>query len=191
MINIKGRRCRQEGCKKRPGFAPQGETKGAFCAAHKLPGMVDVVSRRCQSLNCTRQPVFGWRGQRPTVCGTHKENGMFDVRGKRCTFNDCTRQPGFGDPKRDRGAVRCHEHKLEGMTNVRKRRAIERKQQQQQGLGQNKCFSPNPLPPEREPPEVVAAPVPVPVSAVTNISEVKCQSMPAAHATTAAADVTL
>lgn len=47
MLNVKTRRCGQQGCTKRPSFGMEGSNKGEFCSEHKKDGMVDVANKRC------------------------------------------------------------------------------------------------------------------------------------------------
>ena len=46
MVDIKHKRCAQEGCNKRPSFNYTGEMRALFCGPHKLEGMVNVDQER-------------------------------------------------------------------------------------------------------------------------------------------------
>jgi hypothetical protein len=45
--------CHHEGCRKRPNFNSEGETKALYCAEHKSPEMINVKDKTCQSEWCT------------------------------------------------------------------------------------------------------------------------------------------
>jgi predicted nucleic acid binding AN1-type Zn finger protein len=64
MEDVKSKRCEASGCTKlNPAFNALGETRGRFCAEHRLPGMEDVMSRRCKASGCARQPNFNTPGE--------------------------------------------------------------------------------------------------------------------------------
>jgi len=45
MINVRDKPCEYVGCKIQPVYNYEGQTKGRFCAEHKLENMIDIVSR--------------------------------------------------------------------------------------------------------------------------------------------------
>jgi hypothetical protein len=48
MIDVRSRRCKQEGCSIiSPCFNKEGEKKGVYCKYHSSPDMVDVKNKRC------------------------------------------------------------------------------------------------------------------------------------------------
>lgn len=76
MVNVKGKKCQFDGCKKTPTFNMEGETAGMFCVEHKQPGMVDVKHKMCQSVGCKKRTWFGIPGSQPSHCADHKQEGM-------------------------------------------------------------------------------------------------------------------
>ena len=47
--------CIHPGCKTRPYYNNEGESKGLYCVTHKLEGMVNVISKTCKSEWCFTQ----------------------------------------------------------------------------------------------------------------------------------------
>ena len=110
--------CIHEGCNTRPTFNVSGETKGLYCLAHKLQGMVDVVSKFCIHEGCNTRPTFNVSGDtKGLYCLAHKLQGMVDVVSKFCIHEGCNKRPTFnvsGETK----TLYCSAHKLEGMVDV-------------------------------------------------------------------------
>ena len=78
---IKGNKCLNQNCKKRPYFNYEGETKGLFCYEHKSEGMIDVIHERCSFNGCSKRPVFNYEGKtKGLFCYEHKSEGMIDVK---------------------------------------------------------------------------------------------------------------
>jgi Rieske Fe-S protein len=76
--------CKHAGCTKQPIFNTLGKKERLYCAAHKLPGMVNVKSKVCQHAGGTKQPSFNTPGERAgRFCVAHKLGGMVDLRAKR------------------------------------------------------------------------------------------------------------
>ena len=48
-MNVKHRRCAENGCNTRPAFNWKGEDKGAFCNKHKEKGMVNVDKKEARA----------------------------------------------------------------------------------------------------------------------------------------------
>ena len=46
MVDVKSKKCRTEGCGKRPSFGVAGTKNVEHCAQHAPEGMVDVRSRK-------------------------------------------------------------------------------------------------------------------------------------------------
>ena len=42
MVDVKGAKCTQKGCRTRPIYNYENETKGLYCSVHKKDGMVNV-----------------------------------------------------------------------------------------------------------------------------------------------------
>jgi hypothetical protein len=80
MVNIKDKKCMEEGCDKIPNFNYEGETKGKFCKKHKHDGMIDIKHRKCEIQGCKIQPTFNYEGELcGKFCEKHKENDMVNV----------------------------------------------------------------------------------------------------------------
>jgi hypothetical protein len=52
IVTVDKRRCKHEGCKTRPHFNFEGQTKALYCSKHKKDGMVNVISKTCKSEWC-------------------------------------------------------------------------------------------------------------------------------------------
>jgi hypothetical protein len=90
MVNVKDKTCKQEGCKTRPNFNHEGETKGLYCSIHKLDGMVDVRNNTCKQEGCKTQPIFNHEGEtKGLYCSIHSLEGMVNVKDKTCKANFC------------------------------------------------------------------------------------------------------
>ena len=90
MVNVKDKTCKQEGCKTRPNFNHEGETKGLYCSIHKLDGMVDVKHKTCKQEGCKTQPIFNHEGEtKGLYCSIHSLEGMVNVKDKTCKANFC------------------------------------------------------------------------------------------------------
>jgi hypothetical protein len=114
--------CIHPGCKTRATFNVSGETKGLYCSAHKLQGMVDVKNVRCNHEMCNKQPVFNVSGRtKGLYCLAHKLQGMVDVVSKCCV--ECNKQPVF-NLEGNKKALYCSEHKKNGMIDVINKRCI-------------------------------------------------------------------
>ena len=50
--------CKEEGCKKRPSFNLEGETKALYCSNHKLERMVDVKNKNCKEEGCKNTTII-------------------------------------------------------------------------------------------------------------------------------------
>ncbi|CAM9845388.1 unnamed protein product, partial [Choristocarpus tenellus] len=120
---IRSRRCQHGGCNRHPNFGLDSNRRAHYCAAHKLPGMVNVKAPRCRHPGgCGRNPVYGHAGDtRATFCVAHKSPSMRDIKNRSCEQEDCPRQPSFGNDG-DCRAVFCAAHKRPGMVNIRRAR---------------------------------------------------------------------
>ena len=104
MVDVVSKRCAHDGCNRQPRFNAPDQTKGVYCATHKLPGMVDVASRRCVHDGCIRKPSFNAPDETKGVyCAAHKLHGMVDVMSTRCAHDGCIRNPSFNAPDQTRG----------------------------------------------------------------------------------------
>ena len=99
MVDVRSKRCEEEGCSLNPAFNVEGEARGRFCKEHKKKGMVDVKSKRCEEEGCASQPAFNVEGEsRGRFCKEHKKEGMVDVKHKRCAEEGCATRPSYGLP---------------------------------------------------------------------------------------------
>jgi len=81
--------CKEKGCKIRPCFNKEGETKGLYCSTHKKDGMVNVIQKNC--LECKKRPNYNKEGQKKALyCSTHKKDGMVNVKDKTCKSEWCS-----------------------------------------------------------------------------------------------------
>ena len=116
--------CIHEGCKVRPNYNVEGETKGLYCDTHKLDGMVDVKSKKCIHDECKTQPIYNKEGEtKGLYCDTHKLDGMVDVKNKTCIHDKCKTQPIY-NKEGEIKALYCATHKLDGMVNVKDKTCI-------------------------------------------------------------------
>jgi hypothetical protein len=111
--------CIHEGCKTRPTYNVEGETKALYCSRHKLEGMVNVKNKTCIHEGCKILPVFNVEGEMKALyCSQHKLEGMVDIKNKTCIHEGCKIRPNYnveGETK----ALYCSQHKLEGMVDVK------------------------------------------------------------------------
>ncbi|CAM9103166.1 unnamed protein product [Ectocarpus sp. 6 AP-2014] len=120
-----GRGCKEDGCDRRPIYAYKGSKKAAYCARHRLTGMIDTRHPLCKNEQCTRQPSFGMEGdRRASYCAEHKLPAMINVSSRRCQQQGCLRHPNFGFPG-DRRASYCSGHRETGMVDIVSRRCRE------------------------------------------------------------------
>jgi hypothetical protein len=118
MVNVKSKTCIHPGCKVRPNYNNDGETKALYCTTHKLEGMVNVKSKTCIHPLCKVIPVYNNDGETKRLyCATHKLEGMVDVKSKTCIHPGCKVRPNYNNDGETK-ALYCTTHKLEGMVNV-------------------------------------------------------------------------
>lgn len=105
------RQCEHAGCRKRPTYNSEGETRGRFCGEHKEPQMALVTNRRCEYAGCRKQPIFNNEGEtRGRFCGDHKEHQMLNVNAKKCEHEGCRKQSTYNNEGEKRGRF-CGDHK--------------------------------------------------------------------------------
>jgi hypothetical protein len=124
MINVIDKTCIYEGCKIRPAFNNEGETKALYCSKHKIEGMVNIKSHTCIHEGCKIQPVFNNKGETKALyCSKHKTERMVDVKNKTCIHEGCNIIPVF-NKEGETKALYCSKHKTEGMINVKDKTCI-------------------------------------------------------------------
>ena len=120
MVNVVSPRC--VSCNKIPNFNHPIETKGKYCADHRLEGMIDVMHRKCFNFDCDKQPAYNYPNEsKGLYCAKHKLDGMVNVVSRRCV--SCDKQPTYNHPNETKGKY-CVEHKLEGMVDVKSRKCL-------------------------------------------------------------------
>ena len=71
----------------------KNETKGIYCAKHKLKEMIDIISKKCIFKNCDKIPLFNYKNNTKGIyCTKHKFDEMIDVKHKKCIFKNCDKQ---------------------------------------------------------------------------------------------------
>ena len=110
--------CKIEGCKTRPIYSIEGETKALYCSTHRLDGMVNVINITCKSEGCKTRPHYNVEGETKALyCSTHRLDGMVDVKHKTCKSEGCKTIPIYnveGETK----ALYCSIHRLNEMVDV-------------------------------------------------------------------------
>ena len=90
MIDVKSKKCIQEGCIVKPCFNWDTEKDPIYCSTHKKDGMIDVTHKRCIQEGCIVRPVFNLETEKKAIyCYTHKKDGMINVVDKTCKSNWC------------------------------------------------------------------------------------------------------
>ena len=116
--------CIEVGCKTRPTYNLEGESKALYCVSHKLDGMVDIKHKTCIYSGCKIQPAYNLEGEAKALyCVSHKLDGMVNVNDKQCIHPNCKIRPAYnleGEAK----ALYCVSHKLDGMVNIKNKTCI-------------------------------------------------------------------
>lgn len=120
MIDVKNKRCEQEGCVSQAYFNIKGG-KCRFCSKHKTADMIDVKNKRCEHEGCDSRPRFNIKGGKGRFCITHKKVEMVDVITKRCEHEGCDALTTLFDIKGGKGRF-CAKHKTEEMIDVKSKR---------------------------------------------------------------------
>jgi hypothetical protein len=111
-MDVKNKKCEEDGCTKQPAFNTKGESKGRFCADHKQDGMVDVKTKQCEQFGCTKIPTFNAEGEsKARFCADHKQDGMINVMATYCIGpggHPCDTQ--VGSNVYDGYCIRCFVH---------------------------------------------------------------------------------
>ena len=111
--------CVYDGCKTRPAFNYEGETKALYCATHKKEGMRDIKNQTCFHEGCKKQPAFNYEGEtKGLYCTTHKKEGMRDIKNQTCFHEGCKKRPVFNYEGETKGLY-CTTHKKDGMRDIK------------------------------------------------------------------------
>ena len=82
--------CKNEGCKTRPNYNVEGETKALYCSVHKKEEMVNVKDKTCIYEGCKTRPNYNVEGETKALyCSVHKKEEMVDVINKTCKTYLC------------------------------------------------------------------------------------------------------
>ena len=116
--------CIHDGCKTRPIYNNEGETKALYCSEHKLEGMVDVKNKTCIHNECKTRPTYNKEGEiKALYCLEHKKDGMVDVKNNTCAHEGCKTRPIYNNEGETK-ALYCSKHKIEGMVNIKDKTCI-------------------------------------------------------------------
>lgn len=112
MINVRGKKCSNSGCKKQPSFNYPDKKGGDKCSEHALSGMMDVVHSKC--LKCGLDASFNYKGESKRLyCEKDSLPNMINLAYTYCAFADCVvKNPTFGSA----GKMVCELHKTPEMT---------------------------------------------------------------------------
>lgn len=81
MINVRHKKCLEEGCNVMPVHNYPNKPVGIYCKKHKLDGMIDVKSRKCEHADCKTQPSFNYENESGCrYCNVHKKEGMINKK---------------------------------------------------------------------------------------------------------------
>ena len=82
--------CKEKGCKTRPSYNVEGESKMLYCANHKVEGMVNVKDKTCIHPGCKTIPIYNVEGEtKGLYCSHHKIEGMVNVKSPSCKTYLC------------------------------------------------------------------------------------------------------
>ena len=116
--------CIHPGCKTRPNYNNEGETKALYCSEHKQDGMVNVKSKTCIHEGCKTIPNYNNEGETKALyCSEHKQDAMVNVKDKTCIHEGCKKQPTYNNDGETK-ALYCSAHKTEGMVNVKSKTCL-------------------------------------------------------------------
>lgn len=123
MIDVKNKRCENEGCIKQPSYNYECIKIPMYCSNHKLEDMVNVKSKKCCEEGCTKHPSYNTIGKIPMYCSKHKLEGMVNVKDNKCLYEGCNKRPSCNYVC-EKKSLYCSEHKVEGMVNVKNKRCL-------------------------------------------------------------------
>jgi hypothetical protein len=120
MLNVVDKLCAS--CDKRAIYNFPGQTKGEYCMAHQLAGMVNVKLKRCVATGCYTTPIYNVAGSViAKYCVEHKTEEMINVVSKRCQHAECNLIAQFNVEGEKTGAY-CSVHKLPDMIDIKHKR---------------------------------------------------------------------
>jgi hypothetical protein len=119
MIDLKHKKCIEDGCIKSPSFNKLNEKSPSYCSEHKKDGMIDLKHKSCIKEGCLISPSFNAPSEsNPLFCAEHKLEGMVctRTRNKNCQSPKCKETPIFG--LRNKKPQFCLKHKQINMINL-------------------------------------------------------------------------
>jgi len=123
MINVKDKRCIEDGCCQRPSFNILGG-KPIYCGTHKKDEMFNVMTKFCEHTGCLITPVYNTPDKKTgRFCSTHKESNMINVVNNSCQEDGCNNAPSYGITTGK--PTHCSLHKSNEMTDVKHKRCQE------------------------------------------------------------------
>ena len=121
MVNVKEKKCRNEGCGKIAAFGVAGTKTAEYCKQHAPDGMVNNKRRMCGTEACGKFAGFGVAGTKTReYCKQHAAGGVVNVKEKKCRNESCGKIAAFGVAG-TKTAEYCTQHAPDGMINVRYR----------------------------------------------------------------------
>ncbi len=119
MIDVKTKRCLEDGCNIVPTFNYKDKKQGLYCITHKKDKMVNVRSKKCLEDECNKTPSYNYENEKtPLYCVSHKKDKMININSMKCLKNECNVTPSYNYKGQTRWLY-CASHKKDGMINVR------------------------------------------------------------------------
>jgi hypothetical protein len=117
MVNVRGVKCRKDGCSTQPCFGDPTTKIVEFCKAHAPSGFTNVLNKMCIHPDCSTRPNYNLPGEStPIYCKKHSPTDAVQVTGKKCTHPNCMTRPTFGTSKGK--AIHCANHRTPDETDV-------------------------------------------------------------------------
>ena len=83
MVNLKSKKCFEQGCKVIPSYNYKNEKEALFCSKHKKEEMVNLKnfkSIKCLDLGCDIIPSYNYINEKEGLyCSKHKKEGMINL----------------------------------------------------------------------------------------------------------------
>ena len=110
----KKRSCYFGKCPNSPTYGYIKDMERIACLEHKKENMRSLKGHFC---HCKKRASYNYKGMVAKFCKKHSQEGMIIVKVRRCSYEGCTKIPTYylPDETGKKIAVRCFEHKLEGM----------------------------------------------------------------------------
>jgi len=80
MIDVRNKKCLEEGCNIRCFFNYPGNLTGVYCCRHAKEGMINVRAKKCNVEGCITAPSFNFAGKKCGLrCKKHALPDMINV----------------------------------------------------------------------------------------------------------------